>query len=769
MTVSQCGLLLLAGAALPLASTGAAGPASEANPLVGTAALDDPALIGNAPPPGKELFTGFVLPGPALPHGFVNLSPINKDVRSDLYPGLQCAYTWSRRTMMGFSSVVEDMTVMPLVGPWTVPPDRSTASVYDKGSERASPGYYRVSFPDYGVTTELTATERAGLYRIRFPAGKTGTLLVDLGPGEGRIEVVGDSAIRGAGADGRRRMPFGRDFIAEFSRPFSAFGTFRQKPPVLRGGQIRRSTAVTPGSRQESGSFAGCFLDFPPSGAPVLVKMAAGAEPEQARRRLNDECPGWDFEAVKTAAESAWNAKLGRIEIEGGSPKERTLFYSALYHALASPRRTVRAGERFTGLDGSEKTASHDRYTPVPFWDTGRNQVVLLMLLEPDVVSDALRTHLDMARETGWMDTAFHGDHAVLMYLGAWERGYQFDWAGAYTYLRRNATDPRGPRRYLAEYLQKGWIHDDVVPHPSPGSATPYYQGGNAGVAKTMEYAWDDSALALYAKRLGRQDDAAMFLRRARNYANVFDRSTGFVRGRTAGGAWISPFDPEEPYYNYMYKEANAWQTLWLVPQDVAGLIGLLGGRGAFCRKLDAFFATPYRAAGIERDDTGMIGQYCQGDQPDVQTAYYYDYAGQPWKTQAMVRRILRLMYGSGAAGLAYPGMDDQGSTSSWYVLSALGFYPVNPALPEYVIGSPLFPKAVLHLGNGRDLTIVARNNSDENVFVQSATLNGRPLDRPWFSHSQIANGATIVLTMGPRPNPSWGSAADAAPASLSP
>jgi predicted alpha-1,2-mannosidase len=248
----------------------------------------------------------------------------------------------------------------------------------------------------------------------------------------------------------------------------------------------------------------------------------------------------------------------------------------------------------------------------------------------------------------------------------------------------------------------------------------------------------------------------------------VFDRSVGFMRGRTADGKWISPFDPGEPYYNFMMKEASGWSTLWLVPHDVQGLADLLGGRDAFNTKLDAFFSTPYTPKGICRDCTGMIGQYVQGNQPDQQAAYLYAWSGQPWKTQALVRRILDQLYGSDASGYAYPGMDDQGSTSSWYVLSAMGFYPVDPSTSDYILGSPIFDQVRLHLGNGKVFEIVARNNSARNMYIQSATLNGKPWTKPWFSQADIANGGTLVFTMGPEPNKTWGADPRQAPPSMS-
>lgn len=733
-------------------------PVDYANPLVGTAPLDDQRLIGNAPPPGEEIYTGFTLPGPALPHHEVLLGPLNKDLAEAAgNHGIIWPYTHPRRTMIGFSSMVPEMTIMPLVGDWTVPPDRSYASVYDKNSEKASPGYYTVYFPDHQIKVELTTTEGTGFYRFTFPQTDRGIVLIDLGPGDGHIEIVGDHTVRGQGRGGHRG---GRYFVAEFSKPFKSFGTFRQNIPSLNGGRIRRDDVTHPDSRDEAGSYAGSYLNFSTAaGEPVLVKIAAGRTFEEAQQRLDSENPGWNFDGVRQQAADAWSQKLNLIEVKGGTEHDRQFFYSALYHSFSSPRLVARKGEPFRGSDNQTHTADYDRYSPVPFWDTGRDQIVLLTLLEPELKLDVLHSEFDMARESGWMNTSFHGDHAVMMYLGDWERGLNFDWPGVYEYLRKNATDPRGPRGHLAEYLQNGWIHDIVVTNPSPP-----YADGNAGVATTLEYSWDDAALALYAKKLGKDDDYKMFLARARNYTNVFDSAIGFMRGRNEDGSWISPFDPLEPYYNFMMKEANGWQTLWLVPHDVPGLIRLLGGREKFCAKLDEFFSTPYYPKGIARDVTGMIGQYCQGNQPDQQAAYYYDYAGQPWKTQDLVRRILNRLYGSDQYGLAYPGMDDQGSTSSWYVLSALGFYTVNPARPEYMIGSPIFDEVKIHLGNGKIFVIVAKNNSGSNRYIQSASLNGKPLNRPWFSHADMADGGKLIFEMGPTPNRNWGSAPDATP-----
>lgn len=758
-------LLLAACCCTPLAVSQAIqathrSPLDYVNGLVGTAPLDKQELIGNAPPPGERLYSGMTSGGAVLPHGSVNLGPINRNVDLAYGAGVADSYFYPNRTMIGFTSGAGPI-IMPVVGNWTVPPERS-GSVYDKAKEKSSPGYYSVYLDDFKTRAEMTAGTWAGIFRFTFPQSEKSNILLDLGRGGGTVEIVGDNTVRGQIVRGRGAET--SYFVAEFSRPFKDLGAFRQTPPKGSGSFIG-SKDVEPGARTMTGNYAGAYLQFSTKeGEQVLVKIASGQSYEIAESRLRVEIPEWDFDSVRKQAEDAWTKELNRIEVTGGTEKEKMLFYSCLYHSFASPRLVARKGEQFRIPSGDMKTADYDRYGPVPFWDTGRNQIVLLTMLEPDLMENVMHSQLDMARESGYMGTSFHGDHAVFMYLGARERGLNFNWAGVYEYLRKNAMDANGPRKYLAEYLKQGWI-SDFIPDGDP---SPPYADGKAGVATTLEYSWDDHALALFAKKLGKDDDYQMFLERAHNYRNVFDPSIGFVRGRTDDGKWISPFDPREPYYNFMMKEASGWSTLWLVPYDVQGLANLLGGREKFAAKLDEFFTIPYHPKGICRDCTGVIGQYVQGNQPDQQASYYYDWAGKPWKTQELTRKILKLMYGSDRYGLGFPGMDDQGSTSSWYVMSAMGFYPVDPSSPDYIMGSPIFSRVVIHMGNGKDFEIVAHNNSERNIYIQSATLNDKPWNKPWFSHADIANGAKLVLEMGPLPNKNWGTAPDAAPPSMS-
>ncbi|MDQ6647205.1 MAG: GH92 family glycosyl hydrolase [Pseudomonadota bacterium] len=748
-------------------AAGATSAVDEANPLVGTAPLDQRALTGNAPPPGEPLYSGMTSPGASLPQSSTEAAPVNINADLSFPTGVPVSYGYTRPTMFGFTGGGSTYgaraapMIMPVVGDWSVPPDY-TPSYYDKASEKASPGYYAVDLASFHTRVELTATQWTSLMRFTFPASHRSNVVINLRRPGGDVEVVGERTVRGEATSERRNNDAdGPYFIAEFSRPFTAFGTFHAN--LRDSGEGLGSEDVQADRRTVSGTYAGAYVTFDTqAGEQVLVRVAHGHSAEEARQRLHDADS--DFDRVHAQARAAWAKLFDRVDVAGGTPKQRSLFYSTLYHAFASPRLIARKGEHYTDANGHVQVAGYDRYSPVPFWDTGRNQITLLMLLEPKVVQDIMRSELDRAHESGYMNTSFHGDHAVFLYDGAQQRGIPFDYAAAYASLRKNAMDPKGPRGYLAEYIKDGWI-SDIVP---PGNPSPPYAGGKAGVATTLEYAWDDHALADMARRLGKTDDAAMFERRAENYRNVFDPSVGFMRGKTADGKWISPFDPAEPYYNFMMKEGSGWSTLWLVPQDVQGLINLLGGRDAFNAKLDAFFSTPYQPKGICRDCTGVIGQYVQGNQPDQQAAYLYAWSGQPWKTQALTRRILAQLYGSDAAGYGYPGMDDQGSTSSWYVLSAMGFYPVDPASPDYIIGSPIFDRVRLRLGNGKIFEIDAHNNSAQNKYIQSATLNGKPWNKPWFSQADIAQGATLVLTMGLEPNKAWGSDPADAPPSMS-
>lgn len=383
-------------------------PVDEANPLVGTAPLDRPELIGNAPPAGEPLYSGITSPGARLPHSAVEAAPVNFNVELSYPTGVATPYYYTSPTMIGFTGgggptygARATPMLMPVVGDWTVPPVYSQA-YYDKARETAAPGYYSVFLDSFRTKVELTATQATALMRFTFPATERAHVILNLQGRGGTVEIVGDRTVRGVVAthnDNEARD--GRYFVAEFSKPFKSFGAFRKSPGNQRGYGIGDKD-VLPGARTIEGGFAGSYLDFTTrQGEAVFVKIAHGASYEAAEARLRTESPGWDFDGVHGKARAEWAKLLNRVQVTGGTPKQRMLFYSTLFQSFASPRLVARKSEQFTATKGKTQTVAYDRYGPVPFWDTGRNQIVLLELMEPEVVRDIMQSELDMARERG--------------------------------------------------------------------------------------------------------------------------------------------------------------------------------------------------------------------------------------------------------------------------------------------------------------------------------------------------------------------------------
>ena len=484
--------------------------------------------------------------------------------------------------------------------------------------------------------------------------------------------------------------------------------------------------------------------------------------PEAAARNLETEVGSAGFDEVRTRAEAAWEDALGRVRVRGGSSDERQAFYTALYHALLQPRLFSDADGAYPCFGGGgalERAVGFDYYDDFSLWDTFRAQHPLLVLLQPERVPHFVRSLLAKADEGGFLPnfpgwnsytSAMIGDHGASVIADAWVKGVRrFDGEAALRALVKNATetppyeeyaDGKG-RRALAESLSLGYI-------PLEQEVSEAFHKREQ-VSRTLEYAYDDFAISALARALEREDVAAAFTKRAANWRNVFDRSIGFVRGRHADGRWVETFDPaaEQPWIT----EGTPWHYTFFVPHDVAGLIGAIGGREAFVARLDRLFAE---------------GRYWHGNEPSHHIAYLYDHAGAPWRTQEEVRRVLASEYGLGPAGLK--GNDDTGQMSAWYVFSAIGLYPVAPGSPHYEIGSPLFEEARIDVGGGRTFTVRAPGASAANLYVQSATLDGRPHERPWIAHADVVRGATLELRMGPHPNREWGARPKDAPPSLS-
>jgi len=696
---------------------------------------------------------GHTFPGATLPFGMVQLSPDQRRSGWDWCSG----YHYSSKTIMGFSHThlsgtgaadYGDILFMPTVGEVKLEPGpeddpaQGYRSFFSHERELAEPGYYRVRLDSYGVEAELTATARCGLHRYTFPASEAANVIIDLEHGiantctGGRLDIIGSDRVEGM----RRSHGWAADrfvyFAAEFSRPFSSFGT-------------ASDGVVSPGRRSAEGPKVKAFFTFRArKGESVVVKVGISAVSlEGARRNLEAEAPGFDFDGARRAARQAWNRELGRLRVEGGSKREKRIFYTALYHALIAPNVFQDVNGAYFGMDHRvHRAEGFTNYTVFSLWDTFRALHPLMTVIDPDRAQDFVRSLVQAYRESGLLPVwtlwgnethTMIGYHSVPVIVDAWMKGLRgFDEGTAYEAMKHSAgLDWQG----LDHYKRLGFIPADKDDGP---------------VSKTLEYAYDDWCVARMAAGLGRPDDFRDFNQRSLFYRNVFDPSTGFMRGRMSDGKWIEPFDPFA--VSGQYTEANAWQYSFFTPHDPAGLIKLHGGREKFATALDALFGAPTTLAGREQPDvTGLIGQAAHGNEPSHHVAYLYDHAGKPWKAQELARRIMKELYGDGPDGLC--GNEDCGQMSAWYVFSALGFYPVTPGQNTYALGSPLFRRATIGVGPGRKFVIEAAGNSDRNRYIRSATLNGLPFDRVWLTHDEVMRGGLLRLEMSAAAEPGWG------------
>ena len=730
---------------------------------------------------------GHTFPGAALPGGLVQLGPDTGIKGWDWCSG----YHYSDSTIMGFSHLHRsgmgagdwgDILLMPTSGKLKVEPGTKEnpgegyRSKFSHQGEKASPGYYSVNLTDYRIKAELTVSERAGFHRYTFPKSEASHILIDMEHGIGdkctdaQVKIVNNTEIEGHRASNGFVKKQNVYFCAKFSKPFNSSGTW-----------VKNN--IKPGSKEESGTNIGAYIDFITSENEVVeVKVGISyTSVAQARLNLDTEIPKWEFDRVKDDAKMKWDKALEKIEVamdkgtdETYNKQKLVTFYTALYHSLLFPATFGDVDGKYMGLDNEVHASKDFTYRSCfSLWDTFRAEMPLLTLINPERTNDVINTMIAQYEQGGWMPTPQQfgnsytndmiGDHPVVVILDALKKGIKnFDAEKAYEAVKKNAmetppSDHRSRGRVgLADYLKYGYVPYDKV---------------RESVSRTLEYAYNDWCVAQLAKVLGKTSDYEMFMKRAANYKNIIDTSTGFARPKNSNGEWLSPFDPKfiGQGNNRHYTEANAWQYTWFVPHDVQGLMILEGGRENFVKKLDSLFTTSSDIHSTVSDVTGLIGQYAHGNEPSHHTLYLYNYAGAPWKTQAMARNVMDSLYHEGPAGLC--GNEDMGQMSAWYVLSAMGFYPVAPGQNVYSIGSPEFSKVTIHLdksyNNGKQFVIEAKNNSKANKYIQSATLNGKPLNKPWFDHADIKSGGTLIFIMGPQPNKNWGSGKEAAPPSM--
>ena len=711
-----------------------------------------------------------------LPYSMMRIAPITT-------PGIKDRYLADK--IYGFPGGA-GMVMMPTSGPLETAPEKY-ASLYDHDLETATPYYYAALLEKYNIEVEYTVSERAAFYRFAFPANSPSHILFSV-RGNGDLKLVGAKAISGSqNSRGGRTY-----FYAEFTEPCTS-------SQAWRGMQVPRDR------REQPGPGLGIVADFlPAQGERIGVRLGIShISIEQAQRNLTREIPDGDFERAKAQAREVWSKALGQIAVQGGTEEQRTIFYTALYRSMEKPVNRAEEDRYYSPVDHQVHPAGGRGFylTSGSLWGSYRSQHPLQLLLDPQRQIDFVRSFLSLYDESGRMmgtgRSVMIGHHVAALVLDTYAKGYRdFDVEKAYEGLKKNAMEETllpwrdGPLTPLDRvYLEKGFFPALAKGETESVKEVDAFERRQA-VAVTLEAAYDDWCTAEMAKIVNKPDDYAYFMKRAHNYQNVFDPRVGFMAPKTADGNWR--FTPEEFNPTYAggqggrdyYTEMNAWIYTFHVQHDVAGLINLMGGREKFAAKLDTLFTQQFSgyhgdpsrggADGAKffflawfPDMTGLIGQYAQGDEPSFHIPYLYNYAGEPWKTQRKVREIMKIWFNTGPLGI--PGDDDQGEESAWYVLSAMGFYTVCPGRPVYDLGSPIFDETRITLGNGKVFTIAAKNVSAQNKYIQSAALNGKPLNRPWFTHSDIANGGALVLQMGPRPNTAWGSSPDAAPPSMSP
>jgi predicted alpha-1,2-mannosidase len=683
------------------------------NPLLGTATLWDSIDIGYTPT--HRTWGGEVFPGASLPNAMVQASPVTQ-FRSG------SGYQYEDTVIYGFTHTNKGhwnlchVPLLPVTG--AVSPD-DYRSGFSHSNEEAHPGYYRVLLERYGINAELTATLRCAYHRYTYKAGQEKKLLADLSRSNERvrgwhIEQADERVFTGFQHAGEKIY-----FYAVSNHKIKTIDSLRSERrvvPVLH------------------------FADEGNSSAPLELKIGFSfVSVENAKNNLANEVSSKSFNSVRSAATKTWESLLKKIQVQGGSERQRTIFYSSLYRSFLWPALRSDANGDFTDVHGKVCNTGFRYYTDPSFWDDHRNKLALLCMLQPSVAVDVIRSITDKGGKIGFMPTFFHGDHAATFVSGAYLRGLRgFDVDSAYHLLLRNATIESRSRPHLGEYIEKGYISEPDLAQPNTETVA------HAAVTKTLEYAYDDYAVALLADALGDTANYAMLMRRTDNYKNLFDPSTGLMRGRLENGEWVKNFDPYYPYYEYLYREANAWQSSFYAPHDVEGLIGLYESRDEFENKLDSLFTIPWK--GYEAYNfSGFIGQYCHGNQPDHNFPYLYYFVGKQEKSQALLDTLMNYFYGMGKEGLALAGMDDAGEMSSWYVFNAIGLYPFSPADEDYIVSVPLFDKVTVTLGDATRFTIRKENHGHK---ITSITYAGQKIDSWFISHTALTQGKELVITV---------------------
>ena len=730
-------LLSVCAFSLTLATLQAGEITKYVNPFIGTGAIDG-GLSGNN------------YPGATSPFGMIQLSPDTSEAPNW---GDASGYDYNRNTIFGFShtrlsgtgaSDLIDITLMPTSS-------GRTSSAFTHDEEKARPGYYQVMLKDEGINAELTTTQRNGIHRYQYPAGKDAEIILDMDHSadkgswgrriiNSQIRILNDHAVEGyriiTGWAKLRKIYF----YMEFSSPILT-STLRD------GGRVHENTAVINGT-----NLHGCFRFGQLNGKPLTCKVAlSSVSMENARQNMEQEAPHWDFDRYVAAADADWEKQLGKIEVKG-TEVQKEIFYTALYHTMIQPNTMSDVNGEYMAADYTTRKVANNEthYTTFSLWDTFRASHPLYTLLEPERVTDFVKSMIRQYEYYGYLpiwqlwgqdNYCMIGNHSIPVITDAILKGIPgIDMEKAYeaVYNSSVTSHPNSPFEVWEKY---GFMPENIQ---------------TQSVSITLEQAFDDWCVAQLAAKLNKDADYQRFHKRSEYYRNLFHPKTKFFQSKNDKGEWIEPFDPYQYGGNggHPFTEVNAWQYFWYVPHNIQALMELTGGTKAFEQKLDTFFTSTYKSEQMNHNASGFVGQYAHGNEPSHHVAYLYNFAGQPWKTQKYVSHILNTLYNNTSSG--YAGNDDCGQMSAWYVFSAMGFYPVNPADGRYIIGSPLLDECTLKLAGNKEFRIRTIRKSPEDIYIQSVTLNGKKHKDFFITHQDIMNGGTMVFKMGKKPS-GWG------------
>ena len=687
---------------------------------------------------------GHTFPGAVVPFGMVQLSPDNPSKGWDWTSG----YHYSDDTLLGFSHThlsgtgvgdLLDILVTPYRGELSERERTKKGWIYTKYShddEVASAGYYAVDLPDEKVKAELTATKRVGVHRYTFAGNEAAKLFFNLDYAQNYDETVVsflkvESSTRIVGyrvsTGWAKYQPI--YFVAEFDRPFEHQLFVRQESDWKKG---------PADGDHVHGKFVEASLDFGSlEGKPLTVRVALSYTGiEGARKNLAEETPVPDFDLVREEAENAWREELSKVNVKGGAEDQKKTFYTALYHTFLAPHVFGDVDGRFLGGDGAAHEAKdYNRYTLFSLWDTFRAQHPLLTILAPERVDDMTHSMMGFYKETGLLPSwefianetdVMIGYHATPVLVDAYLKGLTS--VDGEEILEAAITSATQNSFGIDHYREYGYVPSELEVE---------------SVSKTLEYAFDDWAISVLAEKLSKNAIAKEYRERALAYRHLYDETTGFMRGKKADGEWVTPFEPARVEHRTNdYTEANAWQYTWFVPHNVEDLVSLMGGEESFVAKLDELFETAQQMEGdeISADISGLIGQYVHGNEPCHHIPYLYALAGEPEKGVERIRQIMNTMYKATPGGL--PGNDDVGQMSAWYVMSAMGFYPVNPVGGDYILGAPLFDEMSVEVGSGKTLNI--KRIGPANGKPKEVRINGRPLDGVVVTHDEIKKGGAL-------------------------